>query len=501
MNALLIYPEVPDTFWSFRHALKFIRKRAAHPPLGLLTVAAMLPADWQVRLVDANVTELTDADLAWADVALVGGTTLQRDAARAVLARCNAAGVRTVAGGPLFSTEPDAFPQADHLVLNEAEVTLPRFLADFARGRARRVYSSPELAELSDSPVPRWDLVDLDAYASTSVQYSRGCPYDCDFCSVTALLGRVPRTKSPAQITAELDTLWEAGWRDRVFFVDDNLIGHRKKLEQELLPALATWRRSHRGTGFFTQASINMADDDELMRSMVAAGFDTVFVGIETPDDDSLAECGKHQNLTRDLVADVKRIQRAGMQVQAGFIVGFDHDTPSVFQRQIDFIQNSGIVTAMVGMLQAPVGTRLYERLKGEGRLIGEPSGDNVLGCTNVQPCMGMETLRAGYRDLMRSIYRPDNYYRRIRTFLREYRRPRPGGYPIPRLGALRVRRGDLAAFARSVYQLGLRRGERLQYWKLLGWTVLRCPHRLNLAITLAIYGHHFRKVCELRIG
>ncbi|MGD8330296.1 MAG: DUF4070 domain-containing protein [Acidobacteriota bacterium] len=502
MNALLIYPEVPETFWSFRHALKFIRKRAAHPPLGLLTVATLLPDDWNVRLIDANVTPLARADLAWADVALVGGMTLQRDSARAVLARCADAGVRTVAGGPLFSSEPESFPEVDHLVLNEAEITLPRFLHDFlSRGRARRVYRSDDLADMSASPIPRWDLADLSAYASTSVQYSRGCPYDCDFCSVTALFGRAPRTKDAAQIVAELDALWAAGWRERVFFVDDNLIGHRKRLRHELLPALIGWRRRHRGTGFFTQASINLADDPALMRDMVAAGFDTVFIGIETPDDDSLAECGKHHNLSRDLVADVRRIQRAGMQVQGGFIVGFDHDTPSVFQRQIDFIQSSGIVTAMVGMLQAPVGTRLYQRLKGEGRLLGEPSGDNVAGWTNVVPSMGLETLRSGYRDLMRSIYMPENYYRRIRTFLREYRPPRFGGYRLPRLRALPAHRAELAAFVRSLWQLGVRRGERAQYWKLLGWTMLRRPHRLNLAITLAIYGHHFRKVCELRVG
>jgi len=493
LHALLIYPEVPETFWSFRYALKFVRKRAAHPPLGLLTVAAMLPEAWQVRLVDANIVPLTGADLAWADLALVGGMTLQRDSAHEVLARCGVAGVRTVAGGPLFSSEPEAFPEVDHLVLNEAEVTLPGFLDDLRRGRARRIYESDEHAELSGSPIPRWELAELGAYASVGVQYSRGCPYDCDFCSVTALFGRMPRTKSAAQMVAELDALWAAGWRDHVFFVDDNLIGHRRRLKQELLPALAAWRRSRRGVSFNTQASINLADDADMMRSMVAAGFDSVFVGIETPDDDSLAECGKRQNVSRDMVADVKRIQRAGMQVQGGFIVGFDHDTPSVFQRQIDFIQQSGIVTAMVGMLQAPVGTRLYQRLKGEGRLLGEPSGDNVGGCTNVVPCMGLETLVAGYRDLMSSIYLPENYYRRIRTFLREY--------PRPRLPAPRLKLADLAAFARSMYQLGLRRGERFQYWKLLCWTALRRPHHLNLAITLAIYGHHFRKVCELRVG
>lgn len=492
MKVLLLYPEFPDTFWGFKHALKFIRKRAAHPPLGLLTVASLLPEPWDVLLVDTNVTALSSGDLEWADMALIGCMAVQRESARELIDRCADAGVTVVAGGPLFTAEHDDFPRVDHFVLDEAEVTLPRFLDDLAHGRPERVYSASTFPDIRSTPVPRWELAELDAYASMSIQYSRGCPFDCDFCNVTVLFGNRPRVKSAEQVLAELDALWELGWRDKVFFADDNLIGHRKGLKNDLLPALIDWRARGRKLPFYTQVTINLADDTRLMEMMVEAGFDMVFVGIETPSEGSLAECSKNQNAGRELVGDVKRIQRAGIQVQAGFIVGFDHDTPSIFQRQIDFIQESGIVTAMVGMLQAPFGTRLYERLEGEGRLLGRLSGDNVDGTTNIVPRMGLETLRAGYRSILEAIYSPENYYRRVRTFLREYRRPKID---------FRFRSEYLMAFFRSIYHLGIKDRERRHYWKLMGWTLLRRPGSLHLATKMAIYGYHFRKVRELRVG
>lgn len=491
MNVLLIYPEFPDTFWSFKHALKFVRKRASFPPLGLLTVAALLPPEWDARLVDVNVRQLTNRDLEWADYAFIGGMVVQRASAQALIGRCKQAGVPVVAGGPMFTNEPERFPDVDHLVLNEAEVTLPVFLEDVAAGSPQRLYTSSEFPDMTRSPTPRWELADLRKYASTNIQYSRGCPYNCDFCNVTTLFGHVPRVKTPEQIIAELDSLRERGWRRNVFFVDDNLIGHRRKLKTELLPALIEWQKGGRKMPFFTEASINLADDDKLMRMMSEAGFDQVFIGIETPNDESLAECGKSQNTQRDMVADVRRIHRAGMQVQAGFIVGFDNDTPSIFQRQIDFIQNSGIVTAMVGMLQAPVGTRLYERLKGEGRLLEDQTGDNADGTTNIIPKMSLETLREGYKEILEHIYAPKHYYRRVRTFLREYERPQI---------RTRLTLQDILAFFRSTYRLGIFGKERVQYWQLMVWTLFRRPQHFSLAITLAIYGHHFRKVCELHV-
>jgi radical SAM superfamily enzyme YgiQ (UPF0313 family) len=489
MKVLLVYPEFPDTFWSFNHALRFIRKKASNPPLGLLTIAALLPEDWEPRLVDTNVAPLAAQDLAWADLVLISAMVVQRQSAQQIIARCKAAGKTVVAGGPLFTGEYESFPIVDHFVLNEGEITLPQFLADWERGEARRLYATTEFADIRQSPVPRWELIDPDQYVTMAVQFSRGCPYDCEFCNITALLGRRPRTKSAAQITAELDALVALGWRGPVFFVDDNFIGNKRQIKEEVLPALIAWRQGRTGLPFNTEASINLADDPELMRLMAEAGFTAVFVGIETPDENSLAECNKFQNRGRDLVESVRRIQRAGMEVQGGFIVGFDSDTPSIFQRQVEFIQRSGIVTAMVGLLQAPAGTRLYRRLKDEGRLLGEMSGDNADGSTNIIPRMDMDLLQKGYTFILEQIYSPRLYYDRAIAFLKEVRLPTA---TIP-LSAEYVR-----AFFRSVVRLGIRGRERVHYWRLTLWTLLHRPRLFPQAITLAIYGYHFRTVAEM---
>ena len=496
MNILLIYPEFPDTFWSFKHALKFVRKPASSPPLGLLTVAGLLPPAWEQRLVDLNVRPLADEDLAWADYAFVSAMAVQRSSAEEIVARCAGAGLPVVAGGPLFTAQPEQFRAVDHLVLGEAELTLPPLLDDLSRGCARRVYAAPEFCDLERSPAPRWDLVGLDAYASMPVQFSRGCPFDCEFCDVTALFGHRPRTKSAAQVVAELNGLYACGWRGPVFFVDDNLIGDKRRLKRELLPALLEWRKNRRGLPFHTQVSINLADDEPLLQMMAQAGFGTVFVGIESPDEGALAECRKTQNLHRDLVADAKKIQHAGLEVRGGFIIGFDSDTPSSFQRLLDYVERSGIVTAMVGLLQALPGTRLYRRMQRAGRLLAQGSGDNMDGTTNIVPALGLETLRHAYKDVLRHLYAPDAYYRRIRTFLREYRPPRLKA----RLDVAFLRE-QAAAFLRSIYRLGIVGRERLEYWKLLGWTVVRRPRAFPLAVTLSIYGYHFRMVCELHVS
>ncbi len=486
MNTLLLYPEFPDTFWSFRHALKFIRKRASLPPLGLLTVAAMLPTEWRLRLIDLNVGKLDERDLAWADVVLISAMIAQRGSVELLIARCRAAGKTIVAGGPLFTSACADFPDVDHFVLNEAELTLPDFLTDFAQGRATRVYKTEQFADIARSPVPRWKLADMKQYGSMALQYSRGCPFDCEFCDVTVKFGHRPRTKTAAQIVAELDALLVSGWRGQVFFVDDNLIGNKRALKTELLPALVEWQRGNRRRfSFYTEASINLADDEELMRQMSEAGFDAVFVGIETPDASALAECNKRQNQGRDLVADVKRMQRAGLQVQGGFIVGFDSDGPSIFQRQVEFIQKSGIVTAMVGLLNALPDTKLHARLHREGRLVGRTSGNNLDGTMNFSPRMPAKELIDGYKLILRRIYAPGPYYKRIRTFLREYRRPRI---------SLPLSWRQVMAFGFSAVRLGLVGRECVQYWRLLAWTLFHRPMLLNLAVTLAIYGHHFRK-------
>ncbi len=491
MKALLIYPEFPDTFWSFKHALKFIHKKAAFPPLGLLTLGAMLPKEWSTRLIDLNVKPVTERDLAWADAAFISGMSVQRDSAHQIIAQCKEGGLKVVAGGPLFTSGYEEFDQVDHFVLNEAELTLPLFLADLERGSAKPVYKTAEFSNISKTPAPLWELADMKRYAAMNIQFSRGCPFDCDFCNVTVLFGHRPRIKSSGQVIAELDALYGLGWRGQVFFVDDNFIGNKRYLKTQLLPALVEWRKDKKGIRFNTEASVNLADDRQLMEMMVQAGFDTVFVGIETPDEGGLAECNKKQNKNRDLIESVKRIQRAGLQVQGGFIVGFDSDTQSIFQRQIDFIQKSGIVTAMVGLLQAPVGTRLYERLKQEGRLVGNTSGDNVDGTTNIITRMDLDTLREGYRNIMLHIYSRKHYYRRVKTFLREYKAPK---IKIP------LDYQSILAFFRSNIRLGIIGSERFQYWGLLWWTLFRRPGLLPLAVTFAIYGYHFRKVSTSHI-
>jgi len=491
MNALLIHPAFPPTFWSYKYAIPFIRKKAALPPLGLLTVAAMLPAGWPKRLVDLNVEALTAEDLTWADCALISAMAVQRKSATEVIGRCRQAGLKIVVGGPLFTLEHDLFPEVDHFILNEAELTLPPFLEDLQAGCPQRVYASREFPPLSATPPPLWGLIDLKRYATMSIQFSRGCPFDCEFCNVTALFGHRPRQKGAAQIICELDELFRRGWRGAVFFVDDNFIGNKGYLRDVLLPALIKWRKGKKGLPFNTEVSINLADDPGLMELMVAAGFNSVFVGIETPDEDSLTECNKFQNRRRDLLASVKRIQRAGLQVQGGFIVGFDSDPLSIFQRQVEFIQNSGIVTAMVGLLQAPPGTGLFERLRRENRLIGLISGDNADGTTNIIPKMGLNTLIEGYRTILSQIYAPRYYYQRVVTFLREFKTT---GVDTP----MDLQR--FLAFFRSCLRLGIIGRERAHYWKLMGWTLLRRPRLFSLAMTLAIQGYHFRKVSELHL-
>jgi radical SAM superfamily enzyme YgiQ (UPF0313 family) len=470
LKVLLVYPECPVSFWSYTHAMRFLGRRAVVPPLGLLTVAALLPNTWEKRLVDLNVCTWSDDDLHWADMVFVGGMVVQRDSAQRVITRSKAAGKTVVAGGPLFLNEHELFPQVDHFVLNEAELTLPLFLADLAAGTAKRMYRSSAFADLSTSPVPLWGLAQLKWYVYMGVQFSRGCPFDCDFCDITAMLGRRPRVKSAQQVMAELDALESAGWKGPVFF-----------------------QKTHRPMAFNTQASINLADDPALTEQMVRAGFDSVFVGIETPSHSALAECGKSQNQKRDLVADVRKLQRAGLEVQAGFIVGFDTDDASIFQRMVSFIQQSGVVTAMVGLLQAPPTTRLAQRLRLLGRLTGPTTGDNTDGTTNITPLMGLETIRNGYARMLKQLYQPAPYYQRVRQLLRELGK-RPVSRPHPTMR-------QLLAAARSMIRLGFLERGRMEYWKLLLWLVPRGPSRWVDGLRLAIIGHHYRKIASVVVG
>ncbi len=488
MKILLVYPKYPTTFWSFSYALTFISKKASLPPLGLLTVAALLPPDWEVRLVDKNVRRLRDKDLLWADYVFLSAMSIQKESALSILERCKKLGRKVIAGGPLFTASPEEFGQVDHLVLNEAELTLPRFLDDLRKGTPAHVYTASQWADITTTPAPRFDLLDLKAYASMNIQYSRGCPFDCEFCNITVLYGRAPRTKTTTQVLAELETLYRLGWRNGVFVVDDNFIGNKGKLKREVLPAVIRWMEEHKHPfSLNTEASINLADDPELMRLMVAAGFDQVFVGIESPNEESLAECSKLQNRNRDLIANVKQIQGAGLEVQAGFIVGFDKDPATIFERLIAFIQESGIATSMVGLLNAPHGTKLYHRLKAEGRLTKSATGDNTDFSINFVPKMNTERLLTGYRKIINTIYSPKHYSARVKQFLKHYQPPKVRGG--------RFRTFHLKAAIKSVVRLGIIGRERYQYWKLFLWSLFRRPRLLPLAITLSIYGFHFRKV------
>ncbi|HTL56684.1 MAG TPA: DUF4070 domain-containing protein [Candidatus Limnocylindrales bacterium] len=488
MNVLLVYPQNPDTFWSFKHVLPFVSKRSTFPPLGLLTIAAMLPADWQLKLIDLNVERLKDADLRWADYVMISAMIVHKTSVNEIVSRCNALQKPIIGGGPLFTTGHEDFPQIQHFVLGEAEDVMSQLVADMVAGAVQHVYQAPKRPNVTQVPVPRWDLVDLKHYVTMAVQFSRGCPFDCEFCDIIIMNGRVPRTKAPAQLIDELERLRLHGWRDMVFIVDDNFIGDKKRTKI-LLREIIAWReRVEPSMGFFTEASVNLADDAELCELMVKAGFKKVFVGIETPVPESLQECHKLQNKGRDLVESIKTLQRAGMEVMGGFIVGFDNDQQDIFKRQFEFIQRSGVVTAMVGLLQALPKTKLYQRLMREGRLESAATGNNTEAVLNFKTRLNKEFLQSGYRDLMRRLYEPKTYYQRIRTFLENHR---PSG---PRV---RLSPGDLRAFIKSFWMLGIWERGRHNYWKFFWSILLRRPRQLRSAIELAVIGYHFRRIAR----
>src|SRR6059058_3133752 len=418
MKILLVNPEFPDTYWSFRHALPFEGKQSAFPPLGLLTVSALLPDSWERRLVDLNVRSLTTADIDWADMVFATAMLVQKDSLKEVVKRCKAHGKRVVLGGPYVTTTIEDLPDADHIFLGEAETTLPQFIDDLARGEARRSYQATERPPLSATPMAHFHLADLKRYSAMSVQYSRGCPISCEFCDIIEIYGRVPRTKSNQQMLAEFDALKALGWRGTVFIVDDNFIGNKKNVRQ-LLPELARWQKEN-GYPFslITESSVNLADDEPLLDNMRDAGFRRVFLGIETPVEESLKEAQKSQN-RGNLLESVRKIQSYGMEVMAGFIVGFDNDPEDIFERQIDFIRQSAIPLAMVGLLNALPDTQLWKRLEREGRLLGEASGNNSNCSLNFIPVMDPTRLMEGYQSIMRTIYNSAEYYNRALESMR----------------------------------------------------------------------------------
>ena len=488
MNILLLYPQYPNTFWSFKHALKFISKRAVNPPLGLITVSSMLPTNWNKKLVDLNVESLNTKDIERADLIFISAMSVQTKSAQEIITRCKSLNKKIVAGGPLFTEESDRFPAIDYFVLNEAEITLVPFINDLENGNPKRIYQTKEFADIKSTPLPDYSLIKMSKYSSLNVQYSRGCPFNCEFCDITALFGHKVRTKSTRQIINELENIYQTGWRKNIFFVDDNFIGNKIILKNDLLPAMIKWMESRNYPFIFsTEASINLSDDEELMDLMTRAGFSDVFVGIETTEEDSLFECGKLQNVNRNLVHSVRKIQKHGIGVSAGFILGFDNDSPSVFQKQIDFIQETGIISAMVGLLNAPKKTRLYKRLKNEGRIINEISGNNTDFSLNFIPIMDKKTLIDGYKKVISSIYGGKEFYQRVLGFVKRFT---PNERHKDKVSLELV-----IAFIRSIFKLGLLDKYRTEYWKLFFWTLFNRPEMLPLAITYSVYGYHFRKV------
>ena len=489
MNALLIYPEFPDTYWSFKHALKFLGKCAAQPPLGLMTVAALLPGNWKKRLIDTNVERLLDRDLAWADVVLVSAMHIQRESLAAIIERCRARGLRTVVGGPIASSLSASDLKADHVVIGEAESLITILAQDLEQGTAKPVYQAAERPEMATSPLPNLSLIKMHRYSTMAVQYSRGCPFNCEFCDIIEIYGRRPRTKAVAQVLAELDQLRAAGWREAVFIVDDNFIGNKARAK-ELCVALAEWRSQYKTSfDFNTEASLNLADDPELMQLMKDAGFVSVFLGIETPDESGLIASNKLQNTRRSLLDSVATIQSYGMQVMGGFILGFDTDRDDIFDRMVEFIQKSGIPIAMVGLLQAMPGTQLFRRLRNEGRILDVGRGDNTDDKLNFLPNMDATRLVEGYRSVLKRIYSCEAYYERVKLYLSRTH---------PRSGVKQTRQqwltvGNARAFVTSIVRQGVFGRQRWSYWKFLLTVATRYRHCVGAAMTLAVMGYHFQ--------
>lgn len=481
---------MPDTFYAMKHFIKVIGKKAAYPPLGLLTIASLLPKEWNKKLVDMNLSDLKDSDLQWADYVFLSAMNVQEESVRQIVAQCNRVGVKIVAGGSLFTHEYYRFPGIDHFVLNEAEITLPLFLEDLEKGTQQERYYSDEFADVTLSPIPAFELANMDEYIYSIVQYSRGCPYMCDFCDVTALFGRKPRTKTSEQIIAELEALERLSDVQLVLFADDNLIGNKRILKSDLLPALIEWRKKKKPAFFFaTQLTINLADDEELMQLLLDAGFRHIFIGIETPDEVGLKGSKKTQNLKRNQLDNIKKLHQRGFIISGGFIVGFDTDKPSIFKQQVDFIQESGIPLPIVNILKAPPGTELFEKIKSQGRLSREFAFAE--GETNIIPVMNEKVLFDGFIELINNIYTPKKSYERLIQFFTIYKHPKIS-VKVPS----KFRMKDLKMVLRIVWLLGIVDADRKYFWKLIFWTLKHNRKFLDKAVFYGIMVYQMHQTC-----
>ena len=496
MRVLLVSPAFVPTYWSYESALRLAGRKCLLPPLGLLTVASLLPRHWRPKLLDLNVESLSDRELLRSDVVMVTGMHVQRDSLHEVLRRCRKLGVPTVVGGPYATGEPDKVQdEADHLVLGEAEETLAGFCQSLETGRAPKLTPRPDPPDLRKSPPPRYDLLRPGVYYHMSLQFSRGCPFTCEFCDIPGLLGRNPRTKNPEQIVGELDAIRATGFRGMVFFVEDNFIG-KKKAVHDLVPWIERWQREKGWPfEFYTEASLNLAEDSPLMHAMTGAGFRMVFVGLESPSPESLKETKKNQNLGGSMLDRVHTILRHGLEVLGGFIVGFDSDGPDIFERQVAFIQEAAIPTAMLGVLQALPNTPLETRMRADGRLRDIPRQQDQFGRSNIETALPAAVLLAGYRRALETLYEPSTYFARVKKMLSLRRR-----LPVIRQGGL----GLALSATRAVIAQGVLSPYRRYYWRFL-WEILRWDKTLLFdAIRHAVPGHHFflftRRVVQPRL-
>ena len=489
-QVLLVWPRFPPSFWGFERMIELLPEKSVMPPLGLITVAALCPPEWNLRLVDRAFEDLRDEDLEWADLVLVSAMHAQRSDARSVLQLARSAGCRTIIGGPYASSQPDALlPYADHVVVGEVEAAFDGIRRSLESGFAPRLFRTSDRPDLSGAPTPRFDLLQLNAYSSLSIQFSRGCPFQCEFCDIITIYGRRPRSKAPSQILAELETIYELGWRKAIFVVDDNFIGNHK-LALEMTRELAGWQERHgRPFVLYTEASIDLAQRSELLDAMVEANFLYVFIGIETTSAAALRETKKFQNLRRDALEQIRTIQARGLWVTGGFIVGFDSDDSGIFDRQIEFIDRAAIVWAMAGLLQAPPGTALYERLEREGRLIHESQTTSNFSAPNFETVLPPDTLIDGFRRMLLELYEPEAFFRRaFKSF--EYWKTHPRQTPPPPPPNNKMR-----TILRSLWHQGIRSEYRAVYWRSLA-RILRDfgsePAKMWLAMVVLFSAHHF---------
>ena len=490
IKVLMIWPRFPSSFWSFDGVMDLVPVETDQPPLGLLTVGALCPKNWMLRLIDRSFDDLEDADILWADLVMVSGMRVQKDDIRETLLRARALGKRTMIGGPYASSEPDTLLRlADHVVLGEPDEIFHEIASDLERGSAKRLYAVKDKPDISKTPLPRFDLLKIEKYASMAVQFSRGCPFQCEFCDIITIYGRKPRTKSPGQLLAELDALYELGWRDQVFIVDDNFIGNHK-LALQLCHQLEEWQK-HRGYPllFYTEASVDLAQRAELIEAMVKSNFFYVFVGVESPSKESLAEAKKFQNLRRDPLESIRFIQSQGLWVTAGFIIGFDSDTEDIFEQQADFIERAAIPWAMAGFLQAPPTTPLFDRMLKEGRLLMESTATSNFDPPNFRTLLPLPVLLEGFRKILVSLYAPSAFYNRAYRSLVHWKARKPQKPPeiplLPKLGII----------VRSTIHQGILSSYRKAYWKFLLRLLARWslnPRKFSLGFAMLLSGHHF---------